>query len=305
MRRGDARRRAAARRPAGRACVAVLGAGCDGELDARRGARPGRGAGARGRLDRHLERAPRAVADELERARGRDGAPRRACRSCAARAGETGDAPRSAAGAAQVPLGPVGAHRLLLRPRRRPPDVCRSHRRCARPRTSQAARGGARRRWASAPSSTTSASAPRATARARLRRRFAGRALATLVDADGLGRDGVAFLHRASRDRRRRLRQRTLDRLEDLRLRLEDRFDDAPGGVTVVVHPSPGWLAAAIRSCPPRGWRRRPRGAVTWPAGRWRPSCTSSTTRTPTAAPRARTRSRPCEARPSGSTRRS
>ena len=39
--------------------------------------------------------------------------------------------------------------------------------------------------------------------------------------------------------------QRTLDRLEDLRLRLEERFDDAPGGVTVVVHPSPGWLAAA------------------------------------------------------------
>ena len=28
-------------------------------------------------------------------------------------------------------------------------------------------------------------------------------------------------------------------------MRLEDRFDDAPGGVTVVVHPSPGWLAAA------------------------------------------------------------
>jgi hypothetical protein len=39
--------------------------------------------------------------------------------------------------------------------------------------------------------------------------------------------------------------QRTLDALEDLRLRLEDRFDEAPGGVTVVVHPTPGWLAAA------------------------------------------------------------
>lgn len=39
--------------------------------------------------------------------------------------------------------------------------------------------------------------------------------------------------------------QRTLDRLEDLRLRLEERFDDAPGGITVIVHPSPGWLAAA------------------------------------------------------------
>src|SRR5919198_2445410 len=39
--------------------------------------------------------------------------------------------------------------------------------------------------------------------------------------------------------------QRTLDALEDLRLRLEDRFDDAPGGITVVIHPNPGWLAAA------------------------------------------------------------
>jgi hypothetical protein len=39
--------------------------------------------------------------------------------------------------------------------------------------------------------------------------------------------------------------QRTLDALEDLRLRLEERFDDAPGGVTVIVHPTPGWLAAA------------------------------------------------------------
>ena len=39
--------------------------------------------------------------------------------------------------------------------------------------------------------------------------------------------------------------QRTLDRLEDLRLRLEDRFDDAPGGITAVIHPNPGWLAAA------------------------------------------------------------
>jgi hypothetical protein len=38
---------------------------------------------------------------------------------------------------------------------------------------------------------------------------------------------------------------RTLDALEDLRLRLEDRFDDAPGEITIVVHPSPGWLTAA------------------------------------------------------------
>jgi len=39
--------------------------------------------------------------------------------------------------------------------------------------------------------------------------------------------------------------QRTLDALEDLRLRLEERFDEAPAGITVVVHPTPGWLAAA------------------------------------------------------------
>src|SRR5436190_20879640 len=39
--------------------------------------------------------------------------------------------------------------------------------------------------------------------------------------------------------------QRTLDALEDLRLRLEERFDDVPGGITVIIHPSPGWLSAA------------------------------------------------------------
>ena len=39
--------------------------------------------------------------------------------------------------------------------------------------------------------------------------------------------------------------QRTLDALEDLRLRLEDRFDNAPGDITVIVHPTPAWLAAA------------------------------------------------------------
>src|SRR6188472_4706746 len=39
--------------------------------------------------------------------------------------------------------------------------------------------------------------------------------------------------------------QRTLDALEELRLRLEERFDEAPGGITVIVHPTPGWLAAA------------------------------------------------------------
>src|SRR3954454_12569455 len=39
--------------------------------------------------------------------------------------------------------------------------------------------------------------------------------------------------------------QRILDALEDLRLHLEDRFEEAPGEITVVVHPTPGWLAAA------------------------------------------------------------
>ncbi len=39
--------------------------------------------------------------------------------------------------------------------------------------------------------------------------------------------------------------ERTLDELEDLRLRLEDRLEEAPGDVTVVIHTSAGWLAAA------------------------------------------------------------
>src|SRR5919198_1620933 len=39
--------------------------------------------------------------------------------------------------------------------------------------------------------------------------------------------------------------QRNLDALEDLRLKLEERFADVPGGITVIIHPTPGWLAAA------------------------------------------------------------
>jgi hypothetical protein len=39
--------------------------------------------------------------------------------------------------------------------------------------------------------------------------------------------------------------ERVLDDLEDLRLRLEERFDAVPAGVTVIVHPSGAWLAAA------------------------------------------------------------
>jgi len=39
--------------------------------------------------------------------------------------------------------------------------------------------------------------------------------------------------------------ERTLDELEDLRLRLEERFERAPGGITVILHPSSAWLSAA------------------------------------------------------------
>src|SRR3954464_15350708 len=39
--------------------------------------------------------------------------------------------------------------------------------------------------------------------------------------------------------------QHVLDALEDLRLRLEERFDDVPGGITVIIHTTPGWLGAA------------------------------------------------------------
>src|SRR4051795_8776953 len=39
--------------------------------------------------------------------------------------------------------------------------------------------------------------------------------------------------------------QHVLDALEDLRLRLEERFDEVPGGITVIIHPTPGWLDAA------------------------------------------------------------
>lgn len=39
--------------------------------------------------------------------------------------------------------------------------------------------------------------------------------------------------------------ERVLDQLEDLRLRLEERFEVAPGEVTVVIHPTTGWLSAA------------------------------------------------------------
>jgi hypothetical protein len=52
--------------------------------------------------------------------------------------------------------------------------------------------------------------------------------------------------------------QRTLDELEDLRLRLEDRFDEVPGGITVVIHPTPAWLAAAHPFLPLARWAAAP-----------------------------------------------
>jgi hypothetical protein len=52
--------------------------------------------------------------------------------------------------------------------------------------------------------------------------------------------------------------QRTLDELEDLRLRLEERFDEAPGEITVVVHPAAAWLAAAHPYLPAARWAAAP-----------------------------------------------
>ncbi len=54
--------------------------------------------------------------------------------------------------------------------------------------------------------------------------------------------------------------QRTLDDLEDLRLRLEERFEEAPGEVTLVVHPAAAWLAAAHPFLPAARWAAAPAG---------------------------------------------
>ncbi len=54
--------------------------------------------------------------------------------------------------------------------------------------------------------------------------------------------------------------QRTLDELEDLRLSLEERFDEVPGGITVVIHPNPAWLAAAHPFLPLARWAAAPAG---------------------------------------------
>jgi len=54
--------------------------------------------------------------------------------------------------------------------------------------------------------------------------------------------------------------ERTLDRLEEVRLQLEERFEQAPGGITVIVHPAPGWLAAAHPFLPAARWAAAPAG---------------------------------------------
>jgi hypothetical protein len=54
--------------------------------------------------------------------------------------------------------------------------------------------------------------------------------------------------------------QRTLDGLEELRLRLEDRFEEAPGEITVIVHPANAWLSAAHPFLPAARWAAAPAG---------------------------------------------
>jgi len=54
--------------------------------------------------------------------------------------------------------------------------------------------------------------------------------------------------------------QRSLDALEDLRLRLEDRFEEVPADITVVIHPTPGWLSAAHPFLPAARWAAAPAG---------------------------------------------
>ena len=52
--------------------------------------------------------------------------------------------------------------------------------------------------------------------------------------------------------------ERTLDALEDLRLQLEERFEEVPDQVTVIVHPTPAWLAAAHPFLPLARWAASP-----------------------------------------------
>ncbi len=45
-----------------------------------------------------------------------------------------------------------------------------------------------------------------------------------------------------------------------MRLRLEDRFDEVPGEISVVIHPTPAWLAAAHPFLPLARWAAAPAG---------------------------------------------
>ena len=54
--------------------------------------------------------------------------------------------------------------------------------------------------------------------------------------------------------------QRLLDQLEERRLQLEERFKQVPGGITVIVHDNPAWLAAAHPLLPPVRWSAAPAG---------------------------------------------
>ena len=99
--------------------------------------------------------------------------------------------------------------------------------------------------------------------------------------------------------------QRTLDRLEDLRLRLEDRFDEAPGGITVIIHPTPGWLAAAHPFLPAARLAAAPAGRRYLAGWAMASELHVLNDEYRTAAPPARTRWRRCAAPPSASTRRS
>lgn len=48
--------------------------------------------------------------------------------------------------------------------------------------------------------------------------------------------------------------------MEELRLRLEDRFERVPGGIVVVVHTNPAWLAMAHPFLPVARWSAAPAG---------------------------------------------
>ena len=153
---------AAARRPRSTALMAVIGAGCDGELTRRRGARAGRGAGRGRRLARQPRASTPRVADELERA-ARVAGTEASMQVVRCARGETGEA-EIRGGRRRVPLGPVGALAFFF-------DLEAAARRAAAGRGRRAAPTTSRRR-------ATALDALGVTHRARLRaraRRAAGR----------------------------------------------------------------------------------------------------------------------------------